>query len=174
VLWLSGATYYFTVYQSIFLIFSDFKMHPLPPPPNRTSANQTAPSRPSVAPIQENPANAEQSHQSVPQANAETKKKRKHRGKKSKRNRRQSFAAPSEGSSVPSAIPDIMAEQTGADRSNSGLRQPFYRLGQSGRNLSSTSLESEALFDHRWVTINCALDAEFWMFTDRYDLEINR
>ena len=47
-----------------------------------------------------------------------------------------------------------MTEQNRADRpSNTGMRQPYYRLGQSGANLSSTSLESEALLDHRYLII---------------------
>ncbi|ERF68152.1 hypothetical protein EPUS_08218 [Endocarpon pusillum Z07020] len=123
-------------------------MHPLPPPPNKTGKNQSAPTRPSVAPIQETSAGPEQSSQLFSQASTENKKKRKHRGKKSKRNRRQSFAAPSEGSSQ-AAIPEIMTEQKVRDRSHSGLRQSFYRLGQSGGSMSNTSLDSEALFDHR-------------------------
>jgi hypothetical protein len=125
------------------------EMHPLPPPPNRGPENQSALTRPSVAPIQETSAGAEQSNQSYPQPQPESKKKRKHRGKKTKRNRRQSFAAPSEGSSMPSAIPEVITEQHGMARSNSGLRDSYYRLGQPGRNLSNTSLESEALLDHR-------------------------
>jgi magnesium transporter len=126
-------------------------MHPLPPPPNRTSANQSVPARPSVAPIQESSDAVEQRNQSLPQGGSETRKKRKHRGKKSKRNRRQSFAATSEASAGPPVLPEIMTEENGGHRSNSGLRQPFYRLGQSGGNLSNTSLESEALLDHRYV-----------------------
>ena len=137
--------------QYIYLLYSFLlsKMHPLPPPPNRTSDKQTAPTRPSAAPIQVTSAGSGPNNQSLPQGYPETKKKRKHRGKKSKRNRRQSFAAPSEESSIPSAIPEITADQNGMDRSNSGFRQPFYKLGQSGGNLSNTSLESEALLDHR-------------------------
>ena len=57
--------------------------------------------------------------------------------------------APSEASSMPSAIPETMADHNGVERSNSGMRQTFYKLGQSGGNLSNTSLESEALLDHR-------------------------
>lgn len=47
-----------------------------------------------------------------------------------------------------------MMEQNRADRpSNAGTRQPYYKLGQSGANLSSTSLESESLLDHRYVIV---------------------
>ncbi|KAF2269130.1 magnesium transporter ALR2 [Lojkania enalia] len=73
-------------------------------------------------------------------------KKRKHRGGKKRRNRRQSFAAP------PPAIDESdMANQrpSVADGSQSSSRHnsSFYRL----RNHSNTSLESEALLDHRDV-----------------------
>jgi magnesium transporter len=103
-----------------------------------------------VAPLQETPATTEQRTQSVLQSGSESKKKRKHRGKKSKRNRRQSFAAPSEESSLPPTIPEIMTEQNGTTRPDADVRKPFYRLGHSGGNLSTTSLESEALLDHRY------------------------
>lgn len=136
------------LYPSLYRIFTDSTMHPLPPPPNKTGENQSAPTRPSVAPIQETSAGLEQSSQLFSQANTENKKKRKHRGKKSKRDRRQSFAAPSEGS-LQVAIPEIMTEQHVRDRSHSGLRQSFYRLGHSGGSMSNTSLDSEALLDHR-------------------------
>lgn len=127
------------------------KMHPLPAPPKKAPENQTAPTRPTVAPLQETSATADQSNQSFAQAQPETKKKRKHRGKKSKKSRRQSFAAPSEETSLPSVMPEIMEDQHVGNRSTSGLRQSFYRLGQPGGNLSSTSLDSECLLDHRYV-----------------------
>ncbi|KAI9835295.1 MAG: hypothetical protein M1819_002439 [Sarea resinae] len=78
-------------------------------------------------------------------------KRRRHRNKK-KRNRRQSFAATSDDTG-----------ELPASRSNHNLNEvpetqeaptSFYRLGQLNQasrrgNLSSTSLESEALLDHR-------------------------
>ncbi|GAM85578.1 hypothetical protein ANO11243_035850 [Dothideomycetidae sp. 11243] len=75
-------------------------------------------------------------------------KKRKHRGGRKKKNRRQSFAAPSESTITAN-------DETANDRRPSLLDGPrqgaasnsLYRL-QSG-NKSSTSLESEALLDHR-------------------------
>lgn len=42
---------------------------------------------------------------------------------------------------------DIHASTSGTPR------PPFYQLGQSGRNLSSTSLDSQALLDHRCVVL---------------------
>ncbi|OCK81214.1 cora-domain-containing protein [Lepidopterella palustris CBS 459.81] len=72
-------------------------------------------------------------------------KKRKHRGGKKRRNRRQSFAAPPE----PLETGDSVSEgrQNFLDVSNeTAARSSFYRL-QSNR--SNTSLESEALLDHR-------------------------
>ena len=77
-------------------------------------------------------------------------KRRNHRGgkKKKKKNRRQSF------------LPAAAEEEADTARSSQNLhepatsttpRPPFYRLGQSGgRNLSDTSLDSNALLDHRY------------------------
>ena len=76
-------------------------------------------------------------------------KRRNHRGgKKKKKNRRQSF------------LPAAAEEEVDPARSNQNLhepatstttRPPFYSLGQSGgRNLSETSLDSNALLDHRY------------------------
>ncbi|MCJ1309598.1 CorA metal ion transporter [Agyrium rufum] len=75
-----------------------------------------------------------------------TKKRRNHRGGKKKRTRRQSFATPGDG--MPSfdgsrSNPNIM------DTANNGQQASFYRLGHSGRNMSETSLDSQALLDHR-------------------------
>ncbi|KAI9048289.1 hypothetical protein LZ554_008084 [Drepanopeziza brunnea f. sp. 'monogermtubi'] len=67
------------------------------------------------------------------------KKKRNHRGGKKKR-RRQSFAASAEdGSGMP--------RTSHHDDDQSAARASFYRV--QGQNLSNTSLESEALLDHR-------------------------
>ena len=85
------------------------------------------------------PPNANQAEQP-----AASKRRKNHRGGKRKKGRRQSFAVPTgEGG------------DGGPSTSNRELpgsnvpRPPFYRLGQSGRNLSSASLDSEALLDHR-------------------------
>ena len=78
-----------------------------------------------------------------------SKKRRNHRAnKKKKQNRRESF------------LPDTGVEEMEPSRLNRNIedpnsataRPPFYRLGQSGgRNLSETSLASEALLDHRYA-----------------------
>ncbi|KFY40646.1 hypothetical protein V494_03408 [Pseudogymnoascus sp. VKM F-4513 (FW-928)] len=69
-------------------------------------------------------------------------KKRNHRGGKKKRTRKQSFATPSEDD-----VSTVL--ETTEDRKNkqSTARSPLHRL--QGRNSSNTSLESEALLDHR-------------------------
>lgn len=71
-------------------------------------------------------------------------KKKKHRGGKKRRNRRQSFAANADlgadGSDDRPTLEDI------AGHGNSRGSTSFYGLS---RNLSNTSLESEALLDHR-------------------------
>ncbi|OJJ50488.1 hypothetical protein ASPZODRAFT_85850 [Penicilliopsis zonata CBS 506.65] len=73
--------------------------------------------------------------------NTTSKKKRKHRNRK-RRNRRPSFLAADESDSRP-----VVAAASGADAApETRSEQTFYRLGQA---LSSTSLESEALLDHR-------------------------
>lgn len=71
-------------------------------------------------------------------------KKRNHRGGKKKRSNKQSFASPSEE--------DVSAVlETSEDRKNkqSMARSPLHKL--QGRNSSNTSLESEALLDHRYA-----------------------
>ncbi len=79
---------------------------------------------------------------------APSKRRRNHRGGKHKKNRRKSFAiAEDEGGSVEASRSnrDHLDPLTPAP-----ARPSFYRLGQSGgRTLSSTSLDSEALLDHR-------------------------
>ena len=78
---------------------------------------------------------------------AVSKRRRNHRGGKRKKGRRQSFAVTGEdrGDGNTAASNQGVREQS---KSNAPM-PPFYRLGQSGRNLSSTSLDSEALLDHR-------------------------
>lgn len=79
----------------------------------------------------------------------DSKKKKKHRGGKKRRNRRQSFAAPSEASGMQSLDggrhedPLIEEPQDSAQT----LRPPFYKSNTG--NLSGTSLNSDALLDHR-------------------------
>lgn len=74
------------------------------------------------------------------------KKRKDHRGGKKKRNRRQSFAVPA--SEDGSGMPETSENQL--DRDNqSAVRSSFYRI--QGRNNSNTSLESEALLDHRYA-----------------------
>lgn len=72
------------------------------------------------------------------------KKRNNHRGGKKKRLRRQSFAASTEDGHDMVETP--MAQR--AAQSQSAMRSSFYR----GRNLSTTSIESEALLDHRLVS----------------------
>ena len=76
-----------------------------------------------------------------------SKRRRNHRGGKRKKGRRQSFAVTGDdrGDGNPSTSNQGAREQS----SLNAPMPPFYRLGQSGRNLSSASLDSEALLDHR-------------------------
>ena len=77
-------------------------------------------------------------------------KRRNHRGgRKKKKNRRQSFlpAAAAEDEADPARPNQNLHESV----TSTSPRPPFYRLGQSGgRNLSETSLDSNALLDHRY------------------------
>ena len=76
-------------------------------------------------------------------------------GKKKKRrkrrNRRQSFLAPTDASSVGDSESLRPAQHLEDVPEGVQIRPPLYQLGQSGpgRTLSTTSLESEALLDHR-------------------------
>ena len=80
--------------------------------------------------------------------NAPGKKRRNHRGGRRKKNRRQSFLPGNqEGNTDPARSSHDLNEPS----TSSAARPPFYRLGQSGGgNLSETSLDSNALLDHRW------------------------
>jgi magnesium transporter len=72
-------------------------------------------------------------------------KRRKNRHRK-RRNRRQSFITPEESHNA-AAVSGADAEaMISGDQAHSRPALPFYNLG---RDLSSTSLESEALLDHR-------------------------
>ncbi|TKA52879.1 hypothetical protein B0A49_11298 [Cryomyces minteri] len=98
------------------------------PPPQATPSNAGAEGSSSLAP-----------------AEGVGRKKKKHRAGAKRRNRRKSFAAPSEGTEDP----DMTEERPSLldVPSASAARASFYRLGNAGR--SNTSLESEALLDHR-------------------------
>ncbi|KAI9673913.1 MAG: CorA metal ion transporter [Caeruleum heppii] len=117
-----------------------------------TKASEQPPAKPSGGPSEPRPSPMKQSSSTKVAATTdqpgdqgnEAQKKKRHRGTRHKRNRRQSFAVPAE---------DGLQERS---QSTNDVRDPatssrpgFYRLGQSGVNLSSTSLESEALLDHR-------------------------
>ncbi|KAK4497655.1 hypothetical protein PRZ48_010308 [Zasmidium cellare] len=73
-------------------------------------------------------------------------KKKRHRGGRKKKNRRQSFIAPSEATEDTTDRDGRPSLQ--ASRAISAQQASFYRL-QSNGNRSNTSLESEALLDHR-------------------------
>ena len=68
------------------------------------------------------------------------KKRNNHRGGRKKRARRQSFAVSNDGAGMP---------ETSSSRreGENTARASFYRL--QGRNMSNTSIESDALLDHR-------------------------
>jgi magnesium transporter len=135
-------------------------MHPLPPPrmvdrsreqqlhEQQPGEQQSSESRPAASTIQDGsgPQSQTQSAPSVPQALADGRKKRKHRGGK-KRNRRQSFAAPLDDPPLPTLEegPPLLEVPS----NTSAARMSFYRHRQSSGNLSSTSLDSDALLDHR-------------------------
>ncbi|KAL8956759.1 MAG: hypothetical protein Q9193_005803, partial [Seirophora villosa] len=85
---------------------------------------------------------------------AASKKRRNHRGGRKKKSRRQSFAVPNEEDEP--ADP-ARSNREPAEPPSSSARPPIYRLGQSGgRNLSSTSLDSQELLDHRYAIWLCA------------------
>ena len=128
-------------------------MHPLPPPPARRSMarDQASGSNATTEPtIPEGSTYAENNSQSNTHNTNQSRqpKKRKHRGGKKKRNRRQSFAAASEDSTVASLAGDIGENGAGSSHMVFPQRQ-FYRLGQQIGSNSNTSLDSEALLDHR-------------------------
>ena len=76
-------------------------------------------------------------------------KRKKNRNRK-RRNRHQSFIPPDRERSEDSPRPNVGAgdDSMEADRPTSRDTQSFFKLGH---NLSNTSLESEALLDHRYV-----------------------
>ncbi|KAL8784606.1 MAG: hypothetical protein Q9213_003861 [Squamulea squamosa] len=77
-----------------------------------------------------------------------SKKRRNHRGGRRKKSRKQSFAVPNEEDETGDFTRST--NDPTEPPSSSSARPPMYRLGQSGnRTLSSTSLDSQALLDHR-------------------------
>lgn len=95
--------------------------------------------------------NTQSTSNAVPTTSGEVpafKKRRNHRSKKKKKNRRESFAAASDN---PGLGDGARSNQEVLEAPESSTqRPPFYRLGQSGGgNLSETSLDSQALLDHR-------------------------
>lgn len=83
-------------------------------------------------------------------------KRKKNRNNRKRRHRRQSFLTAEESESqsqqfkpatAPAADSVAKAQSAANDPSKSRARLPFYGLG---RDLSDTSLESEALLDHRY------------------------
>ena len=81
------------------------------------------------------------------------KRKKKHR---KRRNRRQSFISAEDPHAGAPTTPGPEVEHMAmmADQTKSRGALPFYKLG---RDLSSTSLESEALLDHRYVVSSVLL-----------------
>ena len=72
------------------------------------------------------------------------KKSRNHRGGKKKRPRRHSFALSNDGSGMPETSQSRRSRSPSADNA---ARASFYRVQE--RTLSNTSVDSEALLDHR-------------------------
>lgn len=86
-----------------------------------------------------------------PSAFQAPRKKRNHRGGKKKRSTKQPFALPaSEEEDVSAVLETSEDRKTKQSTARSPLqRSTLHRL--QGRNSSNTSLESEALLDHRYV-----------------------
>ena len=113
--------------------------------PARNTDIMGEPSRPSVADLGSK--STSDALGTLSENAAAGRKRKGHRGGKKKRGRRQSFAVDDHGTSLEEA-PRI--SQDSGPTPSSRSHDPFSRLYQSGaRNLSSTSLESEALLDHR-------------------------
>lgn len=114
-----------------------------------SSLGSAAPQRPEPTPLPGPSATPNESNATirpdvaVPQS--APRKKRNHRGGKKKRPRRQSFAVTDEEGSRMLENP----HDSRSGQSQSAARSSFYRI--QGSNLSNTSLESEALLDHRLV-----------------------
>lgn len=87
--------------------------------------------------------------ESATKSNAAAKKKRSRGGRNKRKNRRQSFIASSEAPTEDTADGGERPSLVDATRHASSQRDSYYRLQQSARRASNTSLESEALLDHR-------------------------
>jgi magnesium transporter len=114
--------------------------------PSRPAGSDATDASP-AATNQGGPTYAEAAHAGQSQAgpsSAAPPKKKKHRGGKKRRNRRQSFAAADIGTGDMNDERPSLANITG--NGNSRGTSSFYR---THGNLSNTSLESEALLDHR-------------------------
>ncbi|KAF1832307.1 magnesium transporter ALR2 [Decorospora gaudefroyi] len=112
------------------------------PPRSSGGPDPGGPSNASTAAASDNPTRP--GLEAGPSASAPSKKKKTHRGGKKRRNRRQSFAATAD-----LAQGDSMDERpslASVAHSQSRGSNSFYRTHS---NLSNTSLESEALLDHR-------------------------
>lgn len=83
----------------------------------------------------------------TPSAQAARRKRRAHSGGKKRKARRKSFVASGEEDANNNAM---RPSQAPLDQNIiSGPGPPMYRLGQNGANMSETSLDSDALLDHR-------------------------
>ncbi|KAL2368758.1 hypothetical protein RJ035_001111 [Blastomyces gilchristii] len=123
-----------------------------PQPAHRSSASSRPPNASGTAQSQSRPVPEPPTDSTAP-------KKRKHRGHRRRKHRRPSFAPRLDTAGPDSADTDERAgaspergeggpEPTGASASQ--RRASIYRLGQLGpNNLSETSLDSDALLDHR-------------------------
>lgn len=130
------------------------------PPPNpasstsnsgaRSASLQPAPNVESLNAPATNPSGTAASTGNIAGDHSNVSYKKKRRRRK-KRDRRESFAAPSDDASS-------MAAQTNSNRDlldvpdRTERSQSFYRLGHD-QNLSNTSMDSEALLDHRFVLV---------------------
>lgn len=97
---------------------------------------------------------SEARHRAGEQEDASEKHKKKHRRNKRRRHRRPSFAGPTDSPNPEPTLDTTMQgqviEEEPQDKGsvpNTG--HPLHRLCQSGTNLSDSSLDSEALLDHR-------------------------
>lgn len=89
---------------------------------------------------------------------AATRRRKNHRAGRKKKNRRPSFA---NGGDEAGRADSARGNRDLLDASNTATgRPPFYRLGQSG-GISNTSLDSQALLDHRCVDLASATSKDF-------------
>jgi magnesium transporter len=115
-------------------------------PASNGGADPSAPQRPTDLSLDSQPTadalGVAQTDQGAP-----GKRRKNHRGGKKKKSRRQSFLPSTEEDNGETSRPNRIQQEP---QDSASARPPFYRLGQSsGRNVSSTSLDSNALLDHR-------------------------